>query len=58
LGCAINNAMLINGQDCINSAQAYCWGNVAKQFLKAIIPITPTTITVKDTLIALNPCEK
>ena len=58
LGCAINNAMLINGLDCINSAQAYCWENVAEQFLNAINPITPATIIAKDTLIALNPCEK
>ena len=37
LGCAINNAMLINGLDCINSAQAYCWENVAEQFLDTLV---------------------
>jgi len=33
LSCAINNAMQINREDCIKSAQAYNWKNVAEQFL-------------------------
>ena len=36
LGCAISNAMQINREDCINSAQAYKWKNVAEQFLNTL----------------------